>query len=75
MAIASPPSDMRLADIPRYFIHTAANARENGMASRTTTLGRSAPRNTRAITTTSTSDSVSARLTVLTHASTRLFCS
>ena len=43
MAMASPPSDIRLAEIPKYLISTNAKRTEKGTESATTMLGRNPP--------------------------------
>ena len=74
MAMAMPPSDMRLAERPNRCIASVANSTEKGMARATTTLGRKPPMKVSRISTTSTMPCTSACVTVVTDDSTRVFC-
>jgi hypothetical protein len=66
IAMASPPSDIRLAEIPNTFIRIKAKKTENGIEAATTILGRRPPMNTRRTRATRATPCTSASMTVLT---------
>ena len=74
IAIASPPKDIRLAEMPKRRMPTNAVNTENGMARATTRLGRTPPMKNGSTSTTRPMPIKSADVTVPTAASTRLFC-
>ncbi len=74
IAMARPPKDIRLAEMPKSRIPMKATSTENGIAKATTTLARAPPMKTGSTSTTSPMPISSAIVTVRTAASTRLFC-
>ena len=71
MAIARPPIDIRLAEIPRTFIARKVKAMQNGIDKATTREGLTAPRKTKRTSETSTIPSIRALVTVSMHFATR----
>jgi len=68
MAMASPPSDMRLAVTPKSFIMMKVNSTDSGRISATVSAARRLPSSTISTRTTSTTASPSAFSTVSTAA-------
>ena len=64
MAMATPPSDIRLALMPRTYIEIKAKPTENGIDRTTTRLGRQPPRKTNTTNATSTAPCHNAVVTV-----------
>ena len=75
MAMARPPRDMRLAEMPNQPMPRVAKSTEKGMERATTRLGRALPMKTISTTVTRTMPCTRASVTVATQAATRVFCS